>query len=57
VPLHMLLPFVLAWFHRKGYFTWFKEEWVTYRWWKNLIFSGRSKQQKRVEMTDTKKST
>ena len=59
VPLHMLLPFVLAWLHRKGYFMWFKEEWVTYRWWYNLVFPApkANDKQKKVELAEMKKTT
>ena len=28
---------MLAWLHRQGYLTWFKEEWVTYTFWKRKI--------------------
>lgn len=33
VPLHLLIPFVLAYLHRHGYLRWVKKEWVTLRWW------------------------
>ena len=59
VPLHLFLPFALAWLHRRGYFTFIKEEWVDYRWWKNKLFPKKKKvePEKKVEMTETKKST
>ncbi len=37
VPLHCLLPFLLAWLHRKGYLQWFREEWVTFGYWKKVV--------------------
>jgi len=37
VPVHLLLAFLVAAAHRHGYLTWFKEEWVTYRFWKSQI--------------------
>ncbi|GMH35481.1 hypothetical protein BSKO_03349 [Bryopsis sp. KO-2023] len=33
IPLHLLLPFVLTWFHQRGYFTWFKREWLSFSHW------------------------
>mmetsp|Transcript_934 Transcript_934/g.2387 ORF Transcript_934/g.2387 Transcript_934/m.2387 type:complete len:84 (-) Transcript_934:1099-1350(-) len=40
VPLHCLLPFLLAWLHRQGYLQWFKEEWVTFGYWKKLVLGA-----------------
>jgi hypothetical protein len=37
IPIHLLLAFLVAAAHRHGYLTWFKEEWVTYRFWRNQI--------------------
>ena len=37
VPMHLLLPFFVAWLQRQGYMRWFKEEWVTFAFWKRLI--------------------
>ena len=37
MPVHLLLAFLVAAAHRHGYLTWFKEEWVTYRFWKSQI--------------------
>ena len=37
MPVHLLLAFLVAAAHRHGYLTWFKEEWVTYRFWKRQI--------------------
>lgn len=34
VPLHLLLPFLVGLMHRRGWFKWFKQEWVTIRFWK-----------------------
>merc|ERR1712017_68204 len=54
VPLGYLLPFLLAWFHQRGYFVWFKEEWVTYRFWRKQIDSFVSRGDKgEVVKTDT----
>ena len=33
VPLHLLIPFLLAWAHQRGWLTWIKREWVTLAWW------------------------
>ena len=37
MPVHLLLAFLVAAAHRHGYLTWFKEEWVTYRFWRSQI--------------------
>merc|ERR1712193_207496 len=39
VPLGYLLPFLLAWFHQRGYFVWFKEEWVSSAKCPSVLFS------------------
>ncbi|PRW60800.1 outer membrane lipo -sorting [Chlorella sorokiniana] len=40
VPLHLLLPFLVALAHQHGYLTWFRREWVMWRWWKARLFGG-----------------
>mmetsp|Transcript_9204 Transcript_9204/g.12481 ORF Transcript_9204/g.12481 Transcript_9204/m.12481 type:complete len:84 (+) Transcript_9204:282-533(+) len=39
VPLWGVLPFLVGMLHRAGWFQWFKQEWVTFRWWKKLTYS------------------
>lgn len=41
--MNLLLPFVLGVVHRAGWLQWFKREWVTLRWWKNLWNGGGSR--------------
>ncbi|KAL4515108.1 hypothetical protein Ndes2526B_g09671 [Nannochloris sp. 'desiccata'] len=43
VPLHLLLPFLLALAHQRGYFLFIKREWVTWQYWTNKLFGSRSK--------------
>lgn len=38
VPLHLLLPFVVAMAHQHGWLLWFKRDWVTFAWWRALLF-------------------
>eukprot|EP00211_Chloroparvula_japonica_P008858 CAMPEP_0119123566 /NCGR_PEP_ID=MMETSP1310-20130426/3476_1 /TAXON_ID=464262 /ORGANISM="Genus nov. species nov., Strain RCC2339" /LENGTH=175 /DNA_ID=CAMNT_0007113409 /DNA_START=15 /DNA_END=540 /DNA_ORIENTATION=- len=47
VPLHLVLAFLVATLHRWGYMTWFKEEWVTFKYWRQRWFG--SPQRKGVE--------
>ncbi|KAK9868149.1 hypothetical protein WJX84_010994 [Apatococcus fuscideae] len=34
VPLNLLVPFLVGLLHRYGYLKWFKQEWVTLRYWR-----------------------
>ncbi len=33
IPLNLLVPFLVGLLHRYGYLKWFKQEWVTLRYW------------------------
>ena len=37
MPVHLLLPFLLALCHRAGWLQWINKEWATLTWWKSLI--------------------
>ncbi len=37
VPLHLLIPFLLTLAHQRGWLLFIKREWVTFRYWKELI--------------------
>lgn len=34
VPVHLLIPFLLAWAHSRGWLRWVNKEWATVRYWK-----------------------
>ncbi|KAI8106999.1 hypothetical protein M9434_001647 [Picochlorum sp. BPE23] len=34
IPVHLLLAFFVAWAHRHGYLLFLREEWFTFRYWK-----------------------
>lgn len=57
VPVSMLFPFLLGVLHRYGYFEWFKQEWVTFNYWKKYFWNGNetnvSKNSKACDDTDT----
>lgn len=53
VPLHLLLPFLVALAHRHGYLQWFKREWVTLAFWLALFRLARPKPQQAQEAKET----
>ncbi|WIA18285.1 hypothetical protein OEZ85_009751 [Tetradesmus obliquus] len=41
IPLNLLLPFLLGIAHRYGWLKWFKREWVTLAWWRQVFSSSK----------------
>mmetsp|Transcript_14339 Transcript_14339/g.17371 ORF Transcript_14339/g.17371 Transcript_14339/m.17371 type:complete len:84 (-) Transcript_14339:5-256(-) len=39
IPVWSLLPFLVGVVHKHGYLKWFKQEWVTLRFWKKKAYA------------------
>ncbi|KAK3234492.1 hypothetical protein CYMTET_55248 [Cymbomonas tetramitiformis] len=55
IPLWGLLPFLVSIAHGRGYLQWFRQEWVSYRFWKKKIYNALGweiKKKKTVKTTE-----
>ena len=47
----MLFPFLLGILHRYGYFEWIKQEWLTFKYWKNYFWTQTDEQKEKNDST------